>query len=134
MEVIKSLEHICNSCGAKLVVPEEKCKDGMRCPACNGHFVFTGKVETISFHGDGERLGHQTPLLVIELENETAVPKVIYKGKEITKKANLFFDWETKTGDHSDGGLTYAIEYLEDDKEYPVVNRIERRVDGHAFD
>ncbi|GIP63353.1 hypothetical protein J32TS6_19080 [Virgibacillus pantothenticus] len=72
------------------------------------------------------------PLLVIELENETAVPKVIYKGKEIRLKRHIYFDWTTRTGEPTEGGLTYIVEHYERE-EHPAVNRIERRVEGHAF-
>lgn len=51
------------------------------------------------------------PLLVIELQDESSVPKVIYKGEEIKHKQNVFFDWDT--GNSVTGGLTYAIEHYQ---------------------
>lgn len=57
-------------------------------------------------------------LLVIELENETAVPKVIYKGEEITKKVSVAFDWETET-DVTKGSMNLDIEYYEPRKDGP---------------
>ncbi len=74
------------------------------------------------------------PLLVIELESETAVPKVIYKGKEIKLKRNVFFDWETDGAYPTEGGLTYAIEHFERHASLTTINRIERKVKGHAYD
>lgn len=54
------------------------------------------------------------PLLVIELHDETAVPKVFYQGEEITGgKARISFDWETKTMELGSGGTNYNIEYAE---------------------
>src|SRR5690625_1236588 len=72
------------------------------------------------------------PLLTIKLQDETSVPKVLYRGKEIEFKRNIFFDWDTDTNNY--GGLTYAIEHIERDNDTPTVNRIERRVKGHATD
>lgn len=72
------------------------------------------------------------PLLTIELQDETSTPKVYYQGKEISHKKNVFFDWDTDT--EVMGGLTYAIEYREVVKGYPVANLIERRVKGHTMD
>ncbi|WP_054859127.1 hypothetical protein [Gracilibacillus sp. JCM 18860] len=70
------------------------------------------------------------PLLTIELQDETSVPKVFYKGKEVTHKQNVFLEWNTDT--EIMGGLTYSIEHADLDKGYPVTNRIERKVKGHA--
>ena len=77
--------------------------------------------------------GHKpVPLLTIELQDETSVPKVFYKGEEIELKQHIFFDWDTDTDEF--GGLTYAIEHIDKNKGCPVLNRIERRTKGHAFD
>lgn len=69
----------------------------------------------------------QIPLLKIELQDESSVPKVFYKGEEIIHKANVHFDWDTKDA-HSLGGLTYGFEYLRSDG---TVERIERRTKDH---
>lgn len=71
-------------------------------------------------------------LLVIELEDETSVPKVFYKGEEIKNKQNIFLDWDSET-DTDHGGLSYAVEHTDQSKGYPVTNRIERKVKGHAY-
>ncbi|MEK4148929.1 hypothetical protein NST02_17860 [Robertmurraya sp. FSL W8-0741] len=71
------------------------------------------------------------PLLVIELENESSVPKIIFKGKEVEEKREILFHWETDTS--IPGGLTYAIEHAEKENCF-ATNRIERRVKGHACD
>lgn len=72
------------------------------------------------------------PLLTIELQDETSVPKVFYQGEEITDKIHISFDWDTDTS--IPGGLTYAIEHGITGEGYLVTNRIERRVKGHAAD
>ncbi|GGN59393.1 hypothetical protein [Oceanobacillus indicireducens] len=95
--------------------------------------VGCNNVATTEYCPDCLAVGGFTPkLLVIELQDETSVPKVFYKGKEIEYKKNVFFDWDTDTS--IPGGLTYAIEHIELGDKYPTVNKIERRVKGHATD
>lgn len=117
----------CLKCGAELFFNKRECKDGMNCPACRGALIDTG-VETLTAYSDGPK----QPLLTIELQDETSVPKVVYKGKEIPLNTHIHFDWDTDTDEH--GGLTYAIEHMETGNKVPVNNRIERRVKGHAID
>lgn len=62
------------------------------------------------------------PLLVIELESETSVPKVFYQGEEITGRKQIEFGWKTKRGYEGTGGMKIYIEYA--DKEAPTT-RIE---------
>jgi len=72
----------------------------------------------------------KVPFLSIELDEENGVPKVFYKGEEIKLKREISFHWESTT-DYNVGGLTYVIENTEPNL---VMNRIERRVKGHACD
>lgn len=90
------------------------------------------QMETILSLADGYDLreSDKRSLLVIKLENETAVPKVFYKDEVIELKQSVFFDWDTDTDVM--GGLSYAIEHVVIGKGYPITNRIERRVKGHA--
>lgn len=71
----------------------------------------------------------KSPLLQIILDDENGIPEVFYKGEEINRKRDILFHWETDT--IIPGGLTYAIEHVEPGH---IVNRIERRVKGHACD
>jgi len=71
-------------------------------------------------------------LLTIELQNESSVPKVFYKGEQIDNLRELQLDWDTDTN-VTYGGLTYAIEYAEKGNKYPVNHRIQREVKGHAL-
>ncbi|MDY7224649.1 hypothetical protein [Halalkalibacterium halodurans] len=112
MEPIKSLEHICNGCGAKLLVPEVRCKDGMKCPACSGHLALTGNAETIAFFADGNHIENQTPLLIIELQDENSVPVVKLNGEKIEQKQKVEFSWLTKTQEPVSGGLMYNIKHI----------------------
>lgn len=117
----------CNKCNVEFVIDESNCKDGMECPRCGGPVVWEGFGTVGAYTGDEPA---QQPLLTIELETETSVPKVFYKGKEITNKVNVYLDWDRDTDTF--GGLTYAIEHYEKGNGYPTLNRIERRVKGHA--
>lgn len=74
---------------------------------------------------------NKQPLLTIELQDEISVPKVLYKGEEITNKVNVLFDWDTSNG-LSPSGLTYAIEHIETGSKQLTSNRIERRCGDHA--
>ena len=51
------------------------------------------------------------PLLSIELEDETAIPKVFYKGEEIESKTRIQFDWETRREHIGTGGVKFHIEH-----------------------
>lgn len=94
--------------------------------------VTPDQMETILSLADGYDLreGDKQSLLVIELEDESSVPKVFYKGEKIKLKTNIFFDWDTDTDLF--GGLTYAIEHYEEGNKFPTLKRIERKVKGHA--
>lgn len=52
------------------------------------------------------------PLLVIELQDESSIPKVLYKGKEITYKIRVSFDWETKREHEGTGGVRFNVDYF----------------------
>lgn len=91
------------------------------CPKCNGAFADR-------FRYDQYKNKNKQPLLTIELQDESSVPKVFYKGEEVKYKSNVFFDWDT-SDERSPGGLTYAIEHYEANG---TANRIERRIKDHA--
>lgn len=75
------------------------------CPKCDGAFVDAWRSETY-------RKNNQTPLLTIELQNESSAPKFIYKGKEIKFKRNISFEYNSDA--ESPGGLFYSVEHFED--------------------
>lgn len=105
-------------------------KDGGFCNCCEKHHIRSSQdaIDALKY---GLQLKEQKPLLTIELKDETSVPTVFYKGEEIKLKQNIFFDWETKGVDNQ-GGLTYVIEHAVIDEGHAVINRLERRVNGHA--
>lgn len=52
--------------------------------------------------------------LVIELDNEDdTLPRVFFKGKEVTQKVRVHFDWKTRTD--KPGKLEVNVEYYEED-------------------
>lgn len=63
--------------------------------------------------GDNGVEGKSQPLLIIELQDETSVPKVFYEGEEITGKVRVLFDWVTEGAETLTGGTKYNIEYHE---------------------
>lgn len=74
---------------------------------------------------------NEQPLLTIELQDESSVPVVFYKGEEIKLKVNVLFEWDTADA-YDEGGLTYSFEHYERDREKITVNRVERRTGKHA--
>lgn len=112
--------------------------DVFRCPSCNQAFLKNTKYNNsglvcaackCSVKKTNDKT-EQAPLLTIELQDESSVPKVFYKGEEVKLKQHVFFDWDTDTDVY--GGLSYALEHIVTGEKYPVTNRIERRVKGHA--
>lgn len=113
-EIITHATYKCLCCGYRDKVRGKRkdYKEINVCPKCDGAFVdiyHLHKYQTKSPAKDIE----VTPLLVIELENETAVPKVFYQGEEITRKTRVAFGWETKKADVESEGLMYDINYFE---------------------
>lgn len=64
--------------------------------------------------------GVNEPLLTIELQDETSVPKVFYKGEEIEYKTRVSFDWETEGCMPDSGGTKLNIEHLEANEQGPI--------------
>lgn len=60
-------------------------------------------------------------LLVIELEHEDAVPKIIYQGKEIKGIANIHFKWTTKTA-RKLGYMNFEVNYFNDSNELKTLS------------
>lgn len=156
---VASVPRNCLVCdyGCSTTEGKENYREVSVCPKCNGAFVDLYHIQkymkkdwkpnkevqkklmakskqdafdAIMYGIDFATTKDKTSLLVIELENERSVPKVFYKGEEIKLKTSVQFDWDTDT--EYMGGLTYAIEHYEHGKVPPVLNRIERRVKGHA--
>lgn len=90
-------------------------RDGGVCNTCGKHYIYTAKDAGDALRRTLKTIQskEQEPLLVIELDNETAVPKVFYKGKEITGKVRVSFDWATKDREPNSGGTKFNVEYHE---------------------
>lgn len=131
MSVIRGLRYICLVCSNEETIrcSKEDYKEVHVCSKCHGALVdiwLSGKYrKSISL---GKEM--KQPLLQIILDKENGVPKVFYKGEEIKLKREISFHWESTT-DYNVGGLTYVIENAEPNL---IMNRIERRVKGHACD
>ena len=65
------------------------------------------------------------PLLTIELQDETSVPKVFYKGKELIGKSDVWFEWKTQREHKYTGGVDFKVNYY--DKEIESVRTIGRK-------
>ena len=124
----------CMDCGYKERSKFARIKN---CPECDGLLVdpYEGDILDKVLKKAGYVRGtdkQEQSLLSITLQDESSVPKVIYKGEEVEGKRSIQLDWETSDA-VSMGGLTYSIEHTEkDNKGYPTTNRIERRVRGHV--
>jgi len=131
MGVIQGIRYICLSCSNEETIrcSKEDYKEVHVCSKCHGALVdicLSGKYRKSILLGKEIN----QPLLQITLDEENGVPKVFYKGEEIELKREISFHWE-KSSINYVGGLTYVIEHTEPNL---IVNRIERRVKGHACD
>lgn len=70
------------------------------------------------------------PLLVIELQDSTSVPKVVYDGVVIEGKQRVTFDWETGAGNV--GGVSFSIKNLDVINGHTVSTSIEKKYRKHA--
>ncbi|SET85890.1 hypothetical protein SAMN05216389_1445 [Oceanobacillus limi] len=82
----------------------------------------TGKDKK-TIYVDGEPI-KEPPLLTIELENESSVPKVFYKGEEIKWKDEIRFRWSTKRELPLSGGVDYLIQHFVKGNQNIQLNKI----------
>ncbi|MFD1335727.1 hypothetical protein ACFQ4N_09225 [Oceanobacillus iheyensis] len=134
-------KHQCKKCNTKFYIEDLQLIAISCCPKCKGETIYVNEhvkeqdkdkmqcVERIIKDYEKQWSG-SLPLLTIELEDETSVPKVFYKGVEVELKREVLFHWETDTEEF--GGLTYNIEHLVRGLKYPAINRINCKVKGHA--
>lgn len=122
-------KHQCKDCDARFYIEDLKLVSVSTCPKCNGDCIYVGEHK-IEQHDKDLWTEQDKPLLTIELHNESSVPKVFYKGEEVTRKTNITFDWEQDSDTF--GGLTYAIERYISGEGVPVKERLERHANGHA--
>lgn len=120
----------CVECNSEFKTPSYLLQDAEVCYSCNGPLVQVdnkSKVKGITVDLDidtskvVEKINgfksalSQVPLFQIELEDETSVPKVFYKGEEIKYKKIVNFDWETQKEHSGTGGLNLNIEHYDKD-------------------
>lgn len=101
---------------------QDKIRERIQQQMKDGLIVHDDMVEI--YHGPEEctdvevNTVEEQPLLTIELQDETAVPKVFYEGEEITNKMRISFDWLTRGDLSNSGGTKFNIEHFDtDDKE-----------------
>lgn len=107
----------CEDCHFRTNIPIDFDYDEAYCESCKGRIKEVEKIYC------PERQRAEEPLLQIELEDEHSLPKVFYKGKEITGKIKIDFDWRTK-GLIDLGGLEFNLEYGDDKG---IVHKVGRR-------
>jgi hypothetical protein len=56
------------------------------------------------------------PLLTIELDSITSIPKVFYRGEEVTRKVRVAFEWLTADENGAVNSPTVYIEFLPEDQ------------------
>lgn len=71
-------------------------------------------------------------LLTIELTDEQSLPRIIYKGEEITGRIAVDFEWRTKDADQC-GSTYYRIKHTKDSAGAPVVETKELAVGERAY-
>ncbi|MED5047661.1 oxidoreductase [Bacillus siamensis] len=71
-------------------------------------------------------------LLTIELTDEQSMPRIIYKGEEITGRIAVDFEWRTKDADQC-GSTYYHIKHTKDSAGAPVVETKELAVGARAY-
>lgn len=127
--MIQGIRYICLVCSNEETIrcSKEDYKEINVCPNCKGALVDIFKAA--QYRKENRINADKKPLLQITLDEEKGVPKVFYKGEEIELNREIFFHWESDKA--IAGGLTYSIEHVEPGL---IVNRIERRVKGHACD
>ena len=112
-ELVPHAKYMCLSCdhSERVVGKKGEYQEVRLCPRCNGLYVDKWKLSKYKHLKNEQKV--KGNLLVIELRDETAVPKVFYEGEEITGKVRISFDWETKTEELGSGGTEYNIEYAD---------------------
>ncbi|SEQ23281.1 hypothetical protein SAMN05216232_1978 [Virgibacillus subterraneus] len=92
------------------------------CPKCHGALV--DQYRTAKYIGGIDYVAGKNinALLIIELDNETAVPKVFYKGEQVKHLRDVDFEWNTET-DVVMGKLNIDIENVDTSGDKPVIKR-----------
>ncbi|WP_254610344.1 hypothetical protein [Bacillus tequilensis] len=90
-------------------------------------------VSTKPYTGYVTPIAITTPnLLTIELTDEQSIPRIVYKGEEITGRIAVDFEWRTKDADRF-GSTYYRIKHTKDSTGAPVVETKELAVGERAY-
>lgn len=79
-----------------------------------------------------ERIKSSSSLLTIELQDESSVPKVTYKGEELEALRNVALEWVTDTDVM--GECHILVEHFSKVKGKPISNKIEHAIGQRALD
>ncbi|XOT28935.1 oxidoreductase [Bacillus subtilis subsp. subtilis] len=101
-----------------------------------GGNLITGFVRVKDSFGDrlyDQLIRENAPnLLTIELTDEQSIPRIVYKGEEITGRIAVDFEWRTKDADQC-GSTYYRIKHTKDSTGAPVVETKELAVGERAY-
>lgn len=112
------VEITCERCKTVVMMSSWYIHEGMKCPSCSQDLndsIANGTSKT--YEPPCSDVNTCKPLLTIELQDESAVPKVFYKGEEIKARSHISFDWKTKQSHEGTGGLDMRIEHYDNEIE-----------------
>lgn len=91
------------------------------------HSVLCGRDQLKKRASQRKKEIENKPLLTIELQDESSVPKVIYRGEELSYKQHIYFNWETANKESSQSGLELLIKRVVDSEGSPFSKTIKVR-------
>ncbi|MEC3770731.1 hypothetical protein [Bacillus velezensis] len=89
-------------------------------------------IDEATVIGSGTNRETSPNLLTIELTDEQSIPRIIYKGEEITGRIAVDFEWRTKDADQC-GSTYYRIKHTKGSAGSPVVETKELAVGERAY-
>jgi hypothetical protein len=100
-----SIVYVCKYCDStkyKYITKEEH-TETIPCDKCDGGMMVD--VWYLSRYKSNKQ-----PLLTIEVMDMNSIPKVIYKGEDVTGKVSINYEWMTKG--NTSGKHSYELEYF----------------------
>ncbi|MGG7220891.1 hypothetical protein ACQXR1_11295 [Bacillus sp. ATD] len=83
--------------------------------------------------GDSDTKASASPnLLTIELTDEQSIPRIVYKGEDITALVAVDFEWRTRDEDQI-GSTYFRIKHANTNVKKPVVETKELAVGERAY-
>lgn len=95
--------YVCLTCGrVDIFRTQDTLEDVRKCENCGGHSTLNDLTV--------RSIPEPQPLLSIEVMDMNSVPRVIYKGEDVTGKVSINYEWMTKGA--SSGTHSYELEYF----------------------